>query len=111
VYSVSAWGAFVGLFIARISRGRTIREVAFYSFVAPLVYAFLWFCTFGGIGLRQARQADELEALGGVYFNDTGYISTTRVIFFNQEVNTAMMSHKKMSSLMEQLSSPTSSLV
>ena len=70
---VSAWGAFVGLFVARISRGRTIREVAFYSFLAPLVYAFIWFCTFGGIGLRQARQADELEVLGGEYFNDTGY--------------------------------------
>ena len=68
----TAWGAFVGLFLARISRGRTIRSVAFYSFMAPLLYSMLWFCTFGGVGLRQARQAEELEALGGEYFNDTG---------------------------------------
>lgn len=66
----SAWGAFVGLFLARISRGRTIRSVVLYSFIAPLLYAFLWFCTFGGVGIRQARQAEELEKLGVDYFED-----------------------------------------
>ena len=68
-----AWGAFVGLFLARISRGRTIRQVAVYSFIAPLVYSFIWFCVFGGIGLRQARQAEELQKLGNTTFNDTNY--------------------------------------
>ena len=70
----TAWGAFVGLFLARISRGRTIRSVVMYSFLAPLMYSFLWFCTFGGIGLRQARVADELIKLGGDLFaNSTHY--------------------------------------
>jgi len=41
-----------------------------YSFLAPLVYSFIWFCTFGGIGLRQARQAEELEVLGNDVFGD-----------------------------------------
>jgi hypothetical protein len=69
----TAWGAFVGLFLARISRGRTIRQVAIYSFLAPLFFSFLWFCTFGGVGLRQARQGKELEVLGETYFNNSGH--------------------------------------
>jgi choline-glycine betaine transporter len=66
-----SWSAFVGIFVARISRGRTVGEVIGYSFVAPIGYTILWFCTWGGIGLRQSRQAKELEVLGAAYFNDT----------------------------------------
>jgi hypothetical protein len=65
-----SWSAFVGLFVARISRGRTIGEVILYSLVAPILYCILWFCIWGGVGLRQARQALELEELGSTYFND-----------------------------------------
>ena len=61
------------MFIARISKGRTIAEVAVYSFAAPFFYAVLWFSTFGGIGLRQARQALELQTLGEQYFNNSEY--------------------------------------
>jgi hypothetical protein len=66
-----AWAAFVGLFIARISKGRTIASVVFYSYLAPLGYTILWFCVFGGAGIRQARQAKELEVMGQTYYNDT----------------------------------------
>lgn len=65
-----SWACFVGLFIARISRGRTIFEVIVYSMVAPIMYCILWFTVWGGIGLRQARQADELEKLGEVFFGN-----------------------------------------
>jgi choline-glycine betaine transporter len=68
-----AWGAFVGLFIGRISRGRTIRQVVIYAFIAPLLFNFLWFATFGGAGIRQQRQALELEKLGTDYFNNSAY--------------------------------------
>jgi hypothetical protein len=68
-----AWSAFVGMFIARVSKGRTIANVITYSFAAPFIYAVLWFSTFGGIGLRQARQALELSILGETYYNDTGH--------------------------------------
>eukprot|EP00934_Nitzschia_sp_Nitz4_P009058 Nitzschia sp. Nitz4//scaffold199_size41809//4067//6877//NITZ4_007444-RA/size41809-processed-gene-0.55-mRNA-1//-1//CDS//3329540543//9048//frame0 len=68
-----AWAAFVGLFIARISRGRTIRSVVFNSYVAPFVYTIIWFCVFGGAGIRQARQAHELQSLGSEYFNSSEY--------------------------------------
>lgn len=66
-----AWAAFVGLFIARISRGRTVRSVIFNSYLAPFVYTVIWFCVFGGTGIRQARQAVELQEIGLNYFNNS----------------------------------------
>jgi hypothetical protein len=68
-----AWSAFVGMFIARVSKGRTIGQIVTYSFGGPLAFVIVWYCTFGGIGLRQARQAMELSTLGETYYNDSGY--------------------------------------
>ena len=65
-----SWSCFVGLFVARISRGRTVREVILYTMVAPIAYCILWFCIWGGIGQRQARQAEELEVLGSTHFGN-----------------------------------------
>eukprot|EP00567_Pseudictyota_dubia_P013108 CAMPEP_0197435970 /NCGR_PEP_ID=MMETSP1175-20131217/3452_1 /TAXON_ID=1003142 /ORGANISM="Triceratium dubium, Strain CCMP147" /LENGTH=890 /DNA_ID=CAMNT_0042965125 /DNA_START=170 /DNA_END=2842 /DNA_ORIENTATION=+ len=67
----TAWSGFVGMFVARISKGRTIREIVFYGFGAAILYTFLWFCVFGGVGIRQSRQAFEMEQLGAVYFNNS----------------------------------------
>ena len=53
-----SWSAFVGLFIGRISKGRTIRNVVFHSYAIPLGYSIMWFGVFGGVGLRQSRQAE-----------------------------------------------------
>ncbi len=46
-----AWGPFVGVFIARISRGRTIREFVLGVMVVPTVFSMLWFAAFGGAGI------------------------------------------------------------
>src|SRR5690625_89307 len=43
-----SWAPFMGLFIARISRGRTIREFMAGVLIVPSVLAILWFTTFGG---------------------------------------------------------------
>ena len=43
-----AWGPFVGIFIARISRGRTIREFCAGVILVPTLFSMLWFATFGG---------------------------------------------------------------
>ncbi|GKU82142.1 glycine betaine transporter OpuD [Niallia sp. NCCP-28] len=43
-----AWSPFVGIFIARISKGRTIREFVTYVLFIPAVIGFLWFSAFGG---------------------------------------------------------------
>lgn len=70
----SAWASFVGLFVARISKGRTIRSVVGYTFIGPLLYAILWFCVFGGVGLRQERSARELIELGRIQGNSSKYL-------------------------------------
>jgi glycine betaine transporter len=46
-----SWSPFVGLFIARVSRGRTIREFIMGTVLAPSLAAFLWFAIFGGSAL------------------------------------------------------------
>lgn len=46
-----AWAPFVGIFIARISRGRTVREFALGVIGAPTLFSALWFSVFGGLGL------------------------------------------------------------
>ncbi|WP_084349552.1 BCCT family transporter [Moraxella oblonga] len=47
-----SWSPFVGVFIARISRGRTIREFLFGVLFVPMLLLFLWFTTFGGVALQ-----------------------------------------------------------
>ena len=69
------------MFIARVSRGRCIREIVIYCFLAPLLYSILWFCTFGGIGLRQSRQALELEKLGTDYYNNSAQFQSSQSEF------------------------------
>ncbi|MED3964431.1 BCCT family transporter [Niallia taxi] len=47
-----AWSPFVGVFIARISRGRTIKEFVAYVLFIPAVIGFLWFSVFGGTAMQ-----------------------------------------------------------
>ena len=42
-----SWSPFVGIFIARISRGRTIREFVFGVLLVPSVFTFIWMTAFG----------------------------------------------------------------
>ena len=46
-----AWAPFVGLFIARISKGRTIREFIFGVLVIPSMFGILWFTVFGNTAI------------------------------------------------------------
>ncbi len=48
-----AWAPFVGVFIARISRGRTIREFLISVLLAPTCFAIMWFGVFGGMGFYE----------------------------------------------------------
>ncbi len=47
-----AWSPFVGAFIARVSRGRTIREFVFGVLIVPPVIALFWIAVFGGTALH-----------------------------------------------------------
>lgn len=52
-----AWSPFVGAFIAKISRGRTIREFIHGSLTAPVLFSFFWITVFGGSGIKMERVA------------------------------------------------------
>ncbi|WP_313596551.1 BCCT family transporter [Psychrobacter sanguinis] len=47
-----SWSPFVGVFIARISRGRTIREFLLGVLFVPMTILFFWFTTFGGVAVN-----------------------------------------------------------
>ncbi len=48
-----AWTPVVGIFIARISRGRTVREMLGFLLVIPTLFTLLWMSVFGGSALHQ----------------------------------------------------------
>ena len=48
-----AWSPFVGMFIARVSYGRTVREFITWVLVIPTLIGILWMSTFGGTALDQ----------------------------------------------------------
>ena len=61
-----SWAPFVGMFVARISRGRTIREFVLGVVAAPTGFGFLWFAIVGGTGieLRAQRQGRHRRVAG-----------------------------------------------
>ena len=48
-----AWSPFVGMFIARISKGRTVREFVFCVLIFPSLVCAFWMSVFGGMALEQ----------------------------------------------------------
>ena len=46
-----------GMFIAKISKGRTIRQFINGTLTAPVIYSFFWLTIFGGAGIRMEREA------------------------------------------------------
>ncbi len=53
-----AWAPFVGMFIARISFGRTVREFITWVLIVPTIIGILWMATFGGAALDQYYAQD-----------------------------------------------------
>jgi choline/glycine/proline betaine transport protein len=58
-----SWTPFVGLFIARISRGRTIREFIFGVLFIPTIVTFVWLSIMGGAAFSVARAEPGIIAL------------------------------------------------
>ncbi len=48
-----AWAPFIGTFIARISKGRTVREFVIFVLLLPTLLCLLWFSAFGGTAIHQ----------------------------------------------------------
>jgi choline/glycine/proline betaine transport protein len=88
-----AWSPFVGMFIARISRGRTIREFVIGVLFVPTAFTFLWMTVFGntaialdlgdaGGGIARAVQANLSTALFKFleYLPGTGFTSALAIL-------------------------------
>ncbi|AKG04690.1 glycine/betaine ABC transporter permease [Salimicrobium jeotgali] len=70
-----SWAPFVGTFIARVSRGRTIREFVLGVMLVPTVFGALWFSAFGGTTIG-------LEYFDGIdVFSDMSELGTEVALF------------------------------
>ncbi len=74
-----SWSPFVGTFIARVSKGRTIKEFILCVLILPALVTFLWFSAFGGITMRDILQGDT-AMIAAVSDN----ISTAIYVFFEK---------------------------
>ncbi len=74
-----SWSPFVGTFIARISKGRTIKQFVLCVLILPSLVTFLWFSAFGGITMRDILTGDT-EMIVAVGDN----ISTALYVFFDK---------------------------
>nr|WP_316932488.1 BCCT family transporter [Corynebacterium poyangense] len=59
-----SWSPFVGMFIARISRGRTIREFCLGVLLAPAAVSILWFAIFGGTAISLEQHGKSIWGNG-----------------------------------------------
>lgn len=59
-----AWGPFVGLFLARISRGRTIRELILGSLILPLTFMMLWMAVMGNSAMDMVLAGTGVAGFG-----------------------------------------------
>ncbi|PKR82184.1 choline transporter [Brumimicrobium salinarum] len=74
-----SWSPFVGTFIARVSKGRTIKEFILGVLILPALVTFLWFSAFGGTTMRDILLGDT-AMVAAVGEN----ISTALYVFFDK---------------------------
>ena len=74
-----AWSPFVGMFIARVSKGRTVREFVLGVLLVPTLMTFFWISVFGGSALSLEMENPGL--LSEIILND----SSTSLFVFLQE--------------------------
>lgn len=58
-----SWSPFVGIFIARVSRGRTIREFLIGVLLIPTFLSFIWFAAFGSTAMDVQERGTDLTGL------------------------------------------------
>ncbi|MGH3789131.1 MAG: BCCT family transporter [Pseudonocardiaceae bacterium] len=71
-----SWTPFVGMFIARISRGRTIRQFVAGVIAVPSVVSLVWFAIFGGAAISVQRGGTDIAGQGNVEAQLFGLLRT-----------------------------------
>jgi len=64
-----SWAPFVGVFIAQISKGRTVREFILGNVFVPSLLTSVWFSIYGGLGMEMEMQAETLGIGGNYHIN------------------------------------------
>ena len=81
-----SWSPFVGIFIARISRGRTVREFTLGVLFVPATIMFFWFTAFGGVAIqmelggRSGTDRVTQEAYGNAIFRLVEFYPLTEIV-------------------------------
>ncbi|WP_395307733.1 BCCT family transporter [Mycobacterium sp. AMU20-3851] len=70
-----SWTPFVGMFIARISRGRTIRQFVTGVLMVPSLVSLVWFCVFGGAAIKAQQDGANLAGEGSTEAQLFGLLS------------------------------------
>jgi choline/glycine/proline betaine transport protein len=73
-----SWSPFVGMFIARISRGRSVREFVLSVLIVPALLTFLWITAFGGSAIFY-----ELKEIAGVSAEIKENVATSLYVLFD----------------------------
>lgn len=60
-----SWAPFVGVFIARISKGRTVRQFVLGVLLVPTLVTFLWFAVLGGTAIMQSIEGRDFSGTDG----------------------------------------------
>ena len=74
-----SWSPFVGVFIARISRGRTIRQFIAGVLLVPTVVGFVWFAIIGGAGIFQQMFTGNDLTAGNL--DEDGFLKAESALF------------------------------
>jgi choline/carnitine/betaine transport len=84
-----SWTPFVGTFIARISRGRTIREFVLGVLIVPTLVSAIWFVVFGGAGIKLqlggvdiAGKGDEAAGFFAMLQHYPFFVGTALIVMF-----------------------------
>ena len=81
-----SWSPFVGMFIARVSRGRTVREFVVCVILIPTAVCILWMSTFGGAAIHETISAGHQEIVDAAQelklFVMAEYFPLTSIISF-----------------------------
>ncbi len=70
-----AWASFVGMFLARISRGRTIRQFVVGTMVIPFTYIVMWISIFGNAAIDRVRGGDTAFAEQAQQYDGAGFFT------------------------------------
>ena len=85
-----SWAPFVGMFIARISRGRTIREFILGVLLAPTAVSIVWLTIFGGSGIFYQLDGGSLVGDDGTVNSDTSLFQMLNELPIGNEVASAL---------------------